>query len=143
MDADHPPSNEGASRLGRFDGLAARAAACRACPSMEGRRRVLSRANGDPTARVLFVAEAPGRLGGELTGVPLQRDRSGKRFDRLLGAAGLTRDQIFITNAALCNPRDALGKNRPPSKAELRNCSHWLAETLDVIAPSVVVSLGA
>src|SRR5436309_11783492 len=121
-------------RIAAFDDLVRRAAACRTCPAMEGRRRVLSRANGDPAAPVLFVAEAPGRLGGELTGVPLQRDQSGRRFERLLDLAGLQRQQIFITNAALCNPQDAAGKNRPPSPAELRNCGAWLAETLDVIA---------
>lgn len=110
---------------------------------MEGRRRVLSPANGDPAARVLFLAEAPGRLGGELTGVPLSADQSGRRFERLLALAELRRDEIFITNAALCNPRDAHGHNRPPSAVELANCSGWLAETLRVVDPAVVVTLGA
>jgi DNA polymerase len=110
---------------------------------MEGRRRVLSRANGSPTARVLFLAEAPGRLGGELTGVPLSADQSGHRFERLLALAGLSRAEVFITNAALCNPQDAHGHNRPPKRAELANCAGWLAATLDVVEPAVVVTLGA
>src|SRR5215204_1003719 len=88
-----------------FDHLIADVQACRRCPSMEGRRRVLSIANGSPDARVMFIAEAPGRRGGEVTGVPLSRDASGLRFSRLLSLAGLSRDQVFITNAVLCNPR--------------------------------------
>ncbi len=125
-----------------FDALVSAVQACRACPAMEGRRRVLSRANGNPDARVLFLAEAPGRLGGELTGVPLSADQSGRRFERLLALAGLRREQIFITNAALCNPRDVQGRNRPPSSVELTNCAGWLAQTLRVVDPAVVVTLG-
>ena len=43
------------------------AQACRVCPRMEGRRRVLGAGNGPLDARVLFVAEAPGRLGDDRT----------------------------------------------------------------------------
>lgn len=126
-----------------LDALVSAVQACRACPAMEGRRRVLSRANGNPGAQVLFLAEAPGRLGGELTGVPLSADQSGQRFERLLALAGLRREQIFITNAALCNPQDAHGRNRPPTTSELANCADWLAQTLRVVDPPVVVTLGA
>ncbi len=126
-----------------FDSLVRRAQACHACPSMEGRRRVLTAMNGSPRAQVVFVAEAPGRLGGELTGVPLSRDQSGKRFERLLSIARLSREQIFITNAALCNPRDVNGNNRTPSRSEIENCSGWLRATINVLDPFVVVSLGA
>ncbi|HLZ70426.1 MAG TPA: uracil-DNA glycosylase family protein [Dehalococcoidia bacterium] len=126
-----------------FEALVQAARACRACPAMEGRRRVLGPANGSPPACVLFLAEAPGRLGGELTGVPLSADQSGRRFERLLRLAGLARAEVFISNAALCNPQDARGRNRPPVRAELANCAGWLAETLRVVDPAVVVTLGA
>lgn len=110
---------------------------------MEGRRRVLSLANGRPGARVLFVAEAPGRLGGEVTGVPLSRDQSGRRFERLLVLAGLRRDDVFITNAVLCNPRSDAGTNRPPSRREQDCCGGWLTEQFRVVDARVVVTLGA
>ena len=58
-------------RAERFDCLVENAQACLLCPAMDGRRRVLSRANGSLTPQVLFVAEAPGRRGGERTGIPL------------------------------------------------------------------------
>ncbi len=117
--------------------------ACRRCPTMDGRRRLLSHANGPPDARVMFIAEAPGRRGGEVTGAPLTRDQSGRRFTRLLALAGLTRAQVFITNAVLCNPRRPDGANRPPSAAEVRACSGWLQAQIALVDPMVVITLGA
>jgi uracil-DNA glycosylase family 4 len=118
------------------------AQSCRACPRMEGRRRVLSPANGPLSARVLFIAEAPGRLGGDKGGVPLTGDASGRNFLRYLTAAGLTRDDVFVTNAALCNPRTERGTNAPPSAAELRACSSFLSRTLTVVQPQIIATLG-
>jgi uracil-DNA glycosylase family 4 len=110
---------------------------------MEGRRRVLSCANGRLDAKVLFVAEAPGRLGGDRTGVPLSSDQTGRNFARLLEEAGLRRDDVFVTNAVLCNPRSVRGNNRPPSRAELANCREHLRRVLELVRAPIVVSLGA
>ncbi len=118
------------------------AQACRACPRMEGRRRVLSSANGPLTARVLFIAEAPGRLGGDKGGIPLTGDASGRNFTRYLMVAGWNRSEVFVTNAALCNPRTPRGTNAPPSPQELRNCSCHLRRTLEIVQPSVIATLG-
>ena len=126
-----------------FSALVDTVAACRACPAMEGRRRVLTLANGNIRARVLFVAEAPGRGGAERTGIPFSGDHSGRTFERLLGAVGWSRDDIFITNAALCNPQGPTGANRPPTRQELVNCAGHLRATLDLIDPPVVATLGA
>ena len=126
-----------------FAALVQDAQACRACPRMEGRRRVLSSANGLLSARVLFVAEAPGRLGGDKGGVPLTGDASGRNFLRYLTAAGLSRDDVFVTNAALCNPRTERGTNAPPSASELRACSSFLARTLAIVQPQIIATLGS
>ncbi len=127
----------------RFFALVHDAQSCRACPRMEGRRRVLSPANGPLSARVLFIAEAPGRFGGDKGGVPLTGDASGRNFLRYLTAAGLSREDVFVTNAALCNPRSERGTNAPPSAAELRACSSFLLRTLDVVQPQVIATLGS
>lgn len=129
-------------RAASFAVLVDEAAACRACPRMDGRRRLLSTANGPLDARVLFVAEAPGRLGGERTGVPLQSDQTGRNFTHLLATAGLARDSVFVTNAVLCNPRDAQGRNAPPSATEIARCQPFLQRTIEVVAAPVVVALG-
>jgi uracil-DNA glycosylase family 4 len=126
-----------------FATFADRVRACRVCATMAGRVPVLSQANGDPRARVLFVAEAPGRRGAEVSRVPLSRDQTGRLFEQRLQRAGLTRGDIFISNAVLCNPRDVRGLNRTPTRAEQRACAHWLAETIALLDPLVVVTLGA
>lgn len=108
-----------------------------------GCRPVLSIANGPAPARVLFVGEAPGRLGAARTGIPFAGDESGRRFELLLSAAGLERRRVFITNAVLCLPTDDSGRNRAPSSREVTACRRWLEETIDVVHPEVVVALGA
>lgn len=103
---------------------------------------MLGPSNGPLDALVLFVAEAPGRRGAERTGVPLTQDRSGQNFDRLLASAGLARSDIFITNAVLCNPRDAQGRNRPPRPDELANCLPHLCTQLELVQAPIVATLG-
>ena len=107
------------------------------------RTAVLSELNGGLDSRILFIGEAPGRKGADRTRIPFSGDQSGKNFDRFLATAGLTRAQIFITSAALCNPRTASGANRKPSKTELENCSHFLSRTIELIDPALIVTLGS
>ena len=140
--ANNNESTNGAARAAAYDALVARAQACRLCPRMEGRRRVLGAGNGPLDARVLFVAEAPGRLGGDRTGVPLVSDQSGRNFARLLEAAGWRRDEVFVSNAILCNPRDVQGRNDAPARVEIRNCSTHLRDLLTILDPPYVVALG-
>ena len=126
-----------------FDALVAEAAACRRCPAMCGRSAVLSERNGRVGARVMFVGEAPGRQGGDRTRVPFSGDQSGRNFSRYLASINLAREEVFITNAALCNPRTETGANRKPTRAEVSNCSEFLRRQVEVVAPAVVVTLGA
>jgi uracil-DNA glycosylase family 4 len=110
---------------------------------MEGRTRVLSSANGPLSARILFVAEAPGRLGADVSGVPLAGDRAGRTFEALLAAGGFERNMVFITNAVLCNPRDDAGRNDRPTGREVANCGTHLDKLIRVVHPDWVVTLGA
>jgi uracil-DNA glycosylase len=126
-----------------FAALVAEAAACRLCPAMCGRRAVLSGRNGALRPRVLFIGEAPGRQGGDRTRVPFSGDQSGRNFGRYLSSINLSREEIFITNAALCNPRTGTGANRKPTAAEVLNCSPYLCRQLEILDPPVVVTLGA
>src|SRR5919106_4837625 len=111
------------SRKELFKELVSDAAACRLCPAMCGRSAVLSELNGSPNARVMFVGEAPGRKGADRTRVPFSGDQSGANLDRFLSSIDLKREEIFITSAALCNPRSDSGANRKPTQKELANCS--------------------
>lgn len=130
------------TKRNRFAKLAAEAAVCIRCPAMCERAAVLSRLNGPVEARVMFIGEAPGRKGADRTRVPFSGDQSGKNFERFLASIGLTRGEIFITSAALCNPRKASGANRRPTAGEVRNCSDFLSRTIELIEPRVIVTLG-
>jgi DNA polymerase len=130
------------ARRDEFAALVAEAAACRRCTAMCGRSAVLSERNGRVGARVMFVGEAPGRQGGDRTRVPFSGDQSGRNFTRFLDSIGLAREEVFITHAALCNPRAASGANRRPTRLEVSNCSEFLRRQIEVISPCVVVTLG-
>src|SRR5215204_2712797 len=119
-----------------FQELANEAASCTLCP-------VLSELNGSPDARIMFIGEAPGRKGADRTRVPFSGDQSGANLDRFLGSINLTRKEIFITSAALCNPRSESGANRKPTKKELENCSGFLRRAIEVVDPRVIVTLGS
>ncbi|HEX6716346.1 MAG TPA: uracil-DNA glycosylase [Pyrinomonadaceae bacterium] len=127
----------------RFKELVKEAAGCTRCPAMCGRSAVLSELNGSPDARIMFIGEAPGRKGADRTRVPFSGDQSGANLDRFLSSINLTRKEIFITSAALCNPRSESGANRKPTQKELANCSSFLRRTIDLIDPRVIVTLGS
>ena len=126
-----------------FKQLVKDASACTLCPAMCGRSAVLSELNGSPEARVMFIGEAPGRKGADRTRIPFSGDQSGANFDRYLNSISLTRKEIFITSAALCNPRSESGANRRPTQKELTNCSSFLRRTIETVNPSVIVTLGS
>ena len=125
-----------------FKNLENQAANCSLCPAMANQPAILSKANGNLNANIVFVAEAPGRFGAGRTGVPFHGDKSGENFEKLLKHIGLTRKDVFITNAALCNPLEN-GNNRRPKTSEIKNCLPFLKKTLDLICPQVVVTLGS
>jgi uracil-DNA glycosylase len=131
------------TRRALFAALSREAALCRLCPAMCERRAVLSERNGSTQAPVMVIGEAPGRQGGDRTRVPFSGDASGRNFTRYLDSINLRRDLLFITNAALCNPRTATGANRRPTGSEVRNCSGFLRRQIEIIEPRVVVTLGA
>jgi len=131
------------SKATRLEDLSQSVHRCTLCPRLQGRTKVLSSANGITESRILFVAEAPGRLGADRTGIPLFGDRSGDNFERLLTSVGWRRNDVFVTNAILCNPREEDGNNGTPSNDEIANCSAYLEMTIELVNPDVIVTLGA
>lgn len=116
---------------------------CNLCKRMYDRTKVLSKANGNVNSKVLFIAEAPGRLGADKTGIPLYGDKSGDNFELLIEHIGWERKDIFVTNAILCNPRNEEGNNCTPTPKEIKNCNIYLEMTIDLVDPEVVITLGA
>lgn len=126
-----------------FEELSRQAGACTRCESMCGRSAVLGPLNGAIRPRVMFIAEAPGRQGADRTRRPFHGDKSGEHFQRMLDSISLSREDVFITNTVLCSPRSETGANRRPTKTEIRNCTDFLRETIALIDPMIVVTLGS
>jgi DNA polymerase len=99
---------------------------------------------GNPKARLAIVGEAPGATEAE-QGRPFV-GAAGRRLDRGLRAAGLQRDQLWITNVVKCRPVREEGErlaNRPPTAAEIRCWYPLLEAELLLVAPRLLVCLGA
>jgi Uracil-DNA glycosylase len=125
-----------------FEKLCLDAAKCSRCEAMQSRTAVLSNLNGALRPKVFFIAEAPGRQGADRTRKPFSGDKSGENFQKLLDSINLKREEIFITNSVLCSPRSETGANRKPSKQEIKNCTDFLARTIEIINPKIIVTLG-
>ena len=91
----------------------------------------------------MFIGEAPGRLGADDSQIPFHGDKSGHNFESLVEQVGLSRYQIFVTNAVLCNPKDSKGNNSTPNASEIANCAPFLSEQIELLKPKVIVTLGA
>lgn len=120
---------------------------CARCPALAASRRRIVHGYGDPHARVMFVGEAPGQRGADLTGVPFSGDKSGRALQRLLIALGLSEERepvarprlrCFITNVVRCCPPG----NRTPTPAEAARCADFLSFELAAIDPAIVVPVG-
>jgi uracil-DNA glycosylase family 4 len=91
---------------------------------------------GDEAAEVMLVGEAPGRNEDE-QGRPFV-GRAGALLGELLTAAGLAREDVYITNVVKARPPG----NRDPKAAEVLHCMPWLEAELALVQPRVVVPLG-
>jgi len=136
------PCSPAIEALVRVEALFREASGCTACPRLIDRTPVLSALNGSLRPKVLFVAEAPGRRGADRTRIPMWGDASGTIFRHLLQHVGLRARDIFVTNAVLCNPRDGVGRNRAPTLAEIRNCSRFLEQTVELLDAPVIATVG-
>jgi DNA polymerase len=125
----------------RLRALRAAMLGCERCDALVRCRSRVVPGHGAAPATVAFVGLAPGRLGGDRTGIPFSGDRSGELLRLMIARADLGR--VFITNVVRCNPRDARGRNRDPSAREIANCRDHLAAELAAVRPRVVVCLGA
>ncbi|HVB82518.1 MAG TPA: uracil-DNA glycosylase [Candidatus Binataceae bacterium] len=130
-----------ATAADRLRALRAAMFGCVRCEALVKCRAQVVPGHGAAPATVALVGLAPGRLGGDRTGIPFSGDRSGNLLRLMIARAGLER--VFITNLVRCNPRDARGRNRDPSAREIANCRDHLAAELAVVRPRVVVCLGA
>jgi uracil-DNA glycosylase family 4 len=91
---------------------------------------------GNPSSKILFVGEAPGRKEDE-QGLPFV-GAAGKNLDKLLDRVGLTLDDIYVANILKCRPPE----NRDPLPEEIKAHTPWLLKQIKDMKPEVVCSLG-
>jgi uracil-DNA glycosylase len=91
---------------------------------------------GNPEARVMLIGEGPGHHEDQ-QGKPFV-GASGKFLSELLLNAGLSREEVFITNVVKCRPPG----NRDPLPDEIAACRPYLRRQVEVIDPDVIVTLG-
>jgi DNA polymerase len=126
-----------------LQGLSVAAADCQGCELFRNAKQTVFGA-GAPAASLMFVGEQPGD----------HEDRAGKPFvgpagallDKALAAADIDRDCVYVTNAVKHFKFTERGKRRihqKPSRTEAVACRPWLFAELELIAPDVLVLLGA
>jgi DNA polymerase len=108
---------------------------CPKCPLAKGRLKAVP-GEGPPDARVLLIGEAPGYHENQ-QGRPFV-GQAGQFLEELLGVAGLTRSEVFITNVVKCRPPG----NRDPQPDEIEACSEYLNRQIGALKPRVIVTLG-
>jgi uracil-DNA glycosylase family protein len=119
------------------------AAGCRGCHLWRGASQTVF-GEGLKRSRVMFVGEQPGD----------QEDRQGKPFvgpagkelDRGLEAAGIARDEAYVTNVVKHFKFEERGRRRihqTPKRFEIDACRPWLDGELRVVEPEALVLLGA
>lgn len=91
---------------------------------------------GNPDARILLIGEAPG-FHEDAKGKPFIGN-SGKFLTELLEKAGLSREEVFITNVVKHRPPG----NRDPLPDEIAACAYHLDRQISIIDPDVIVTLG-
>jgi DNA polymerase len=128
-----PAAVAGAATLAELEG---RIQGCLACPLGAGRIRFVF-GEGGPESGLLFIGEGPGR-DEDLKGRPFV-GKAGELLDKMLGAIGLARSQVYIANIVKCRPPD----NRTPSGAEAQTCLPYLKRQIELLRPRVIVTLGA
>ncbi len=123
--------------------LASAAAGCQACELWERASRTVFGA-GPPTARVMLVGEQPGDV-EDREGAPFVGP-AGRILDQALEAAGIVREQTYVTNVVKhfkWTPRGKRRLHQSPNAAEQAACRPWLEGELAVVRPEVLVALGA
>jgi DNA polymerase len=93
-------------------------------------------ADGAAGSRIMFVGEAPGadedRVGRPFVG------RAGPLLDRMLGAIGLDRAQVYIANVVPWRPPG----NRTPTLQETQTCLPFIKRQIELANPEILVCLG-
>jgi DNA polymerase len=131
------------SRHSDLAAIAEQAQGCRNCPLWEHATQTVF-GEGPVPAEVMLVGEQPGDR-EDLEGHPFVGP-AGRLLSDALEEAGLDRTTIYVTNAVKHFKWQPRGKRRihqKPNESEITACRPWLDHELAVVAPRLLVALGA
>jgi uracil-DNA glycosylase len=110
---------------------------CKKCPELVENRTQIVMDSGNPDAKILILAEAPGKDEDE-SGESFVGD-AGKLLSNIIKACDLSRkNDVYICNVLKCRPP----KNRRPKKQEIENCAPFLRLQIKIINPKIILCLG-
>ena len=92
----------------------------------------------------MLVGEQPGDQ-EDLAGRPFVGP-AGRILDRALEEAGISRREVFVTNAVKHFKHEMRGKRRlhkRPNAHEIERCRWWLERERAIVQPAAIVALGA
>jgi DNA polymerase len=93
-------------------------------------------ASGDPASGIMVIGPMP-NADDDRDGIPFS-GRQGQLLDRMLGAIGLSRDGVLLTNVIPWRPPG----NRMPSQAEMDICRPFLERQVALAEPKLLLLLG-
>jgi DNA polymerase len=108
---------------------------CTRCPLAAGRTHIVN-SEGNRTARLMFVGEAPG-ADEDMQARPFV-GRAGQLLNKIIEAIGMKREDVLIGNVNRCRPP----QNRTPTLDEAKTCKPFLLREIAVVQPEVIVVLG-
>ena len=138
-----PDKRVGPDGLRSLDQLKAATMACRECPIGEFATQSVT-GEGKLQPKLMLVGEQPGDK-EDLEGHPFVGP-AGKLLARALEAAGIPREETFVSNAVKHFKFELRGKRRihkTPTQREAAACLHWLEDEIALVQPAALVALGA
>jgi uracil-DNA glycosylase family protein len=123
--------------------MRASVATCKGCPLYREATQAVFGV-GLARARLMLIGEQPGDS-EDLAGQPFVGP-AGKLLGEALLAAGIPRGEAYVTNVVKHFKFTRRGKRRihdKPNRYEVEACKPWLGGELEVVAPDIVVLLGA
>jgi len=91
---------------------------------------------GSLGADIVFVGEAPGRS-EDMRGEPFV-GAAGRRLSAALEKAGISREEVYITNVVKCRPPG----NRVPLQDERIACGDYIKGEIGTIKPKIICVMG-
>ncbi|AGB40867.1 uracil-DNA glycosylase, family 4 [Halobacteroides halobius DSM 5150] len=109
---------------------------CKRCQLRTNCKKVVF-GSGNKKAELMLVGEGPGKT-EDKRGIPFV-GQAGQLLNKILEAAEIRRDKIYISNIIKCRPPG----NRKPTIEEMKSCLWILAQEIRFVNPKLIVPLGS